>query len=245
MTLTKDRIEQLMRDGLDLVRRAEDVPLGSLAHAIAKRIDCTITLWPYKDLASTQERAIVYDMEDSRDHVEFVILHAPSDDGKPGSMNLLTRFVVAHELAHIALRHPMQNRNRNPKIELEANFLALLLLAVHGAPVERAKLLSHDADSVLDRALIARQDKVCLLEAVEHVLVREQNRGSDNTWIWPIPSDVLKDSAIDANKQSCRELRNVGEQELRRFKLEHEYRSKAIEVATSALAVALGEIGDL
>ncbi len=249
MLLSEKRIAELQRHGLELIRRAEDVPLGSLAYAIAKEIDCSITLWPYAGLASDTEgeRAIVYLDRSQSNQKDYIIMYAPSQDGRPGSMDLITRFTVAHELAHIALRHPMQNTVRDVKQEMEAHFLALLLLGLHGAPVERCKLLAAHANAVLDRVRLASEEKEFLLGAAERFIDRTAHSAHSTEWNsvdgWLVENGVSQSKLPDFVQLIG--MRVDAEHELRRFRHDGEYRAKAIAVANSALEMAMGIRTDL
>ena len=246
--LTKQRMEELTVFGLDLAVRGVDVPLGSLAHAIANRLNCSITLWPWKSLKGKQdgERAILYkDVSAIGDAetpglVQYHVFYAPSDGGGPGSMDLVTRYTVAHELAHIALRHPMQNRVKDRRRELEAHYLAILLLAVHGAPRERVPLAPERAAAILDQINVSAAERTFLLDAVWGHLKLAPNQTPVREY--PYLVGRLSGGAVPPpiNDGAGAEIRTLVEQEVQRFTHEQAHREKVAEAALSALEVATG-----
>lgn len=137
--LTSKKIRELAALGSELVDNADHVPFGSLAHAIGRKLDRSITLWSF-DHASMRSNesgpgAIRYHIN-GPDGLQEIILYAPSSNG-PSTLDFATRYAVAHELAHVVLGHAPRKGPALPEEEAEAHCLATIFLKLHGAPKDR------------------------------------------------------------------------------------------------------------
>jgi len=171
------RLADLVARGVRAAKEAEDIPLGSLAHAIAQSQGCTITLTPVKDLSVGSGHACRYSTAQADWHV---IVYEPSQYS-PGTLDTATRFSIAHELAHILLDHPPQHtlpepfQNGAPSAirdteEFEANFLASVFLIWNGGP-EKIKLTPfEEIEEVLSKVKCSGKSQImgALKELVRH-----------------------------------------------------------------------------
>ena len=161
--MSAQRFRPLFAMAQELVAEAEHVPFGSLACAIALKLDTPITMCPNRslDTGRREKRAIRYTRRTDVGLEEF-IFYAPCLE-KKSSLDFWTRFAVAHELAHVALRHPAGN-SRNPQHEVEAHYLAVAFLLLHGAPHQRECPSDQELHHILDETDLSNADKASILE---------------------------------------------------------------------------------
>ncbi len=163
--LGADKLKSLILIGRALTAEAEHVPFGSLACAIGRKLDTTITLWSFNkmDQSSAGGRAIRYRLSPGN-RSEEIILFAPSSN-HPSSLDFETRYAVAHELAHIALQHPPRLDGPSPqKEEVEAHYLAAIFLRLHGAPADRKAPSQEAMASILMKTDLPAADQMHLLD---------------------------------------------------------------------------------
>jgi hypothetical protein len=164
------RLQQILSLGKELVDEAESIPLGSLAHAIARRLNCAVKL---KGIPSGSSSVYVTNFNGVRE-IHVIYQRADSDDH--GSVDVKTRYQVAHELAHLALGHRLRSMDEigvspesdyHSREEIEAHFLACLLMRDHGGPVNRRSAEYHEIDDVLKAYGVDEAHRVRLLSVIE------------------------------------------------------------------------------
>jgi hypothetical protein len=123
---------------IEITQAADEVPLASVSHVISKIIHRPITLWQRKNVSpSGLPRANVYVVNTTGEI--FIFYDAPASGNARSDQAV--RVVVAHELAHLVLRHPYQVAGvpSNTVLEKQADILGFHLADGHGAPLLRQK----------------------------------------------------------------------------------------------------------
>lgn len=168
--VTAQKLESLCKVANGFVVEAEHIPFGSLASAIGRELGRSITLWPMRneDIQRTGTRAIRYTRR-SDDQIEEIIFYHPSDSG-PSTLDFVTRYTVAHELAHVALRHAPGDGQSLQAEEIEAHCLAAVFLATHGAPTTRTAPTDEKLRELLDSTDLNDPDKLALIVQLGEIL---------------------------------------------------------------------------
>ncbi len=159
------KLKSLISTGELLTAEAEQVPFGSIACAIGRKLDITITLWSFNEMDHSRAggRAIRYRLSPGG-RSEEIILFAPSAT-HPSSHDFETRYAVAHELAHIALQHPPRLNGPSPQPEeIEAHYLAAIFLRLHGAPIDRSFPSREAMAAILKKTDLPAADQMHILD---------------------------------------------------------------------------------
>lgn len=165
-SLSEERFQRLWRIAEQVVKDAEQVPFGSLAYAISRYTGRMITLSPFAQLNSEPRgrRAIRYHRRTADGPEEF-ILYAPAN-GLPSSLDFWTRYSVAHELAHVALDHRPGDgtQPQAAQEEVEAHYLAAVILTQHGAPTQRDIPSDDELHSILSETDLSPLERSAVID---------------------------------------------------------------------------------
>ena len=196
------RFRSITSTGMNLVDEAEDIPLGSLAQAIARRQGLVVRLIRRADKASRGELARVYVREKGGAREILVMFSVPEQNGteSTGACDVSTRYQVAHELAHLALGHPLRKIDENGTTsggdrvlqECEAHYLACLLIRFHGGPINRRQAEFHEIDELLQRYGIAETIRHDLLRLIQ-TNGRRESRGQGLTQLRQFAERTIAD----------------------------------------------------
>ncbi|NQT15225.1 MAG: hypothetical protein HQ582_20885 [Planctomycetes bacterium] len=166
-TLLDKTLSEYEEIAKDLIRKADEIPLTSIACAIEMDKGCIITLAPLAALEKDPgSNAVCWHTRREGKHGpvdEYFIFFMPSSQSR-NLMDSRTRLDVAHELAHIYLGHKIGDYSESE--ECLADVVALFIIAMRGAPIAREPL----SDEVLDEILSACP----FLQARERDVVRRR-----------------------------------------------------------------------
>lgn len=171
--VTPQKLKELYALAEGFVADAEHIPFGSLASAIGRRLDRPITLWPFQEGPDAQSenpsssRAIRYTRQ-TDEQIEEIIFFKPSANG-PSALDYMTRYTVAHELAHIALGHAPGMEGSRPHEEIEAHCLATVFMTTHGAPTGRTSPTPEELARVLDATDLPTLEKIALMASLREI----------------------------------------------------------------------------
>lgn len=165
------RFDELLKYGTDVTKEADHVPFGSLAHAISRQRNCIVTLAPYPPIGRGRamrvpKRHRVIDPITGEQRIirEEFVMYAPTGNGTKSTLDYPTRYAVAHELAHILLGHLASPFGvPDPREEVEAHCLAVILLHSHGAPTGRTAPSLKELDEILLAANLSPADRELVL----------------------------------------------------------------------------------
>jgi hypothetical protein len=170
--MSSGRLAEMIALGRDLSDAASHIPFGSLAHAIAKKLNICITLSPLASMNGAARHRIVHEPtpDELKGSVEELILYRPSVDG-PSALDFATRYAVAHELAHIALEHPARmglagDPGTSLYEEIEAHSLAAVFVQIHGAPTGRSEPTRAMLVEILKNTDLPPADRNAIIEAI-------------------------------------------------------------------------------
>lgn len=170
-----DDIAALFNIASTMSEVAEDVPLGSLASAIADVRKCTILLRAHKPLNTSENRAVYWYREGRYDR-EYWILYAPAEGGR-SVYDARTRYAVAHELAHVLLDHDLSNGKPSARDEQEAHVMAAAFLRHQGPPERRnASTFSEVVSVVAESKSLAAATRIAMLREIERHFVGHPGR---------------------------------------------------------------------
>lgn len=168
--VTSRKLRRLVDLADGFINEADHIPFGSLASAIGRVLDISITLWPMRadNPKISGTRAIRYTYS-SADKIEEIIIYHPSIDG-PSTLDFVARYTVAHELAHVALRHEPGDGVSRQLEEIEAHCLAAVFMAKHGAPTVRTAPSNNELRELLNSTDLGQTEKDALIQQLAEIL---------------------------------------------------------------------------
>lgn len=175
--MEKNRLSQLLRQGVAVANESSHIPFGSLAQAIGIACGCAITLKPLGKAGDN--RAIASKVRGGSCKRPEYIIHFPPSGFTEGQRDVKVRFNVAHELAHVLLNHTPQDGFSSPNLqhELEANVLACVFMKLVGGPKERENHTFEELFSIVYALNVSEAEKLQILSNLQEAL--QQIQGHD------------------------------------------------------------------
>jgi hypothetical protein len=236
-----NRLAFLVDAGKQIVQAAERVPLGSLAHSIAKGKGCTILLCPMDQqdhvCVGEEELVSLYSRWNDNHREYYIFYNAVPEE--PTFRSLRIRYAIAHKLAHIFLEHPLLDGQATPKQEIEAHILSAVIVLLHGPPVRRLTPNQGEFDSLINQLGFDVAHKDVLLQAFTRVQAMTVTSPATNeSWY----SDLRDQHAADLSPPDWTRQVQLVAQSLSRYFEDETSRLSVAKQADERIMRALNQI---